>query len=695
MKKHFSFFVITFCFLAITGILSARDVIAPMNDYQIKKATSEKFPNYSGDNQYQVIHKNLKSPCRVVVVNEHNQPVEGVPVNFEVINTPKGATGSHLDKDFVKTDSNGVAENSFVLGSKEGEYEIAASIKSSSSHNFQIFIANARKSNWVFMVIIGLFGGLGLFLFGMNMMSEGLQKSAGDKMRTILSKLTYNRLIALSVGTFVTMVIQSSSATTVMLVSFVNSKLMRFKQTIGIILGAAIGTTITAQIIAFKLTDYSLLLIGIGFLLYLIPKKPVYKNVGEAILGFGILFFGMQVMSEAMYPLRSYEPFINILLQLENPLLGILVGAMLTALIQSSSAFIGIMIILGTQGFLTLEASIPLLIGANLGTAITAILASISANREAKQVALAHTLFKVAGALILVWWIPQFVRLIEWVSFVEPHQGLDASGYLPREIANAHTVYNVILTILFLPFTDIYARFINFLLPYKEEKEFLPVTKYLDESMLKTPSLALNLAKQEVLHMISIVRKMAVNIIIPFMEKRTDVIPLIDQYNIEVNFLRDEINDYILQITRQTIDKERAEEAFQLLYAVNEFEQIADIISSNLKSKAISWSSNVYEFSTRGKNEIMNYHIATLKQIDRAYELYQDFSLSKALKMKEKYEKFREMSFALEKQHYNRLTAEEEKTINSSKTHLELMTMLKLIGSHATNTARILIKNSM
>jgi phosphate:Na+ symporter len=470
---------------------------------------------------------------------------------------------------------------------------------------------------------------------------------------------------------------------------------MRFKQTIGIILGAAIGTTITAQIIAFKLTDYSLLLIGIGFLLYLIPKKSVYKNVGEAILGFGILFFGMQVMSEAMYPLRSYEPFINILLQLENPVLGILVGAMLTALIQSSSAFIGIMIILGTQGFLTLEASIPLLIGANLGTAITAILASLSANREAKQVALAHTLFKVAGALILVWWIPQFVRLIEWISFVEPHKGLEVTGYLPREIANAHTVYNVMLTLLFLPLTEIYTRFINFLLPYKEEKEFLPVTKYLDENMLKTPSLALNLAKQEVLHMISIVRKMAVNIIVPFMEKRTDMIPLIDQYDLEVNFLRDEINDYILQITRQKIDKERAEEAFQLLYAVNEFEQIADIISSNLKSKAISWSSTVYEFSTRGKNEIMNYHIATLKQIDRSYELYQDFSLSKALKMKEKYEKFREMSFALEKQHYNRLIAEEEKTINSSKTHLELMTMLKLIGSHATNTARILIKNSM
>lgn len=695
MKKHIHLFSITFCFLTITGVLSARDVPTPVNKYRIKKATSEKLPNFSGDNQSQVIHKNLKTPYRVVVVDEQNRPVEGVPVDFEVIIAPKGATGYHLDKNVVNTNSEGIAENNFVLGSKEGEYEVSASIKSSSFHNFLIFISNARKSNWVFLVVIGLFGGLGLFLFGMNMMSEGLQKSAGDKLRTILSKLTYNRLIALAVGTFVTMVIQSSSATTVMLVSFVNSKLMRFKQTIGIILGAAIGTTITAQIIAFKLTDYSLLLIGIGFLLYLIPKNPVYKNIGEAILGFGILFFGMHVMSEAMYPLRSYEPFINLLLRLENPVLGILVGAMLTALIQSSSAFIGIMIILGTQGFLTLEASIPLLIGANLGTAITAILASLSANREAKQVALAHTLFKVAGALILVWWIPQFVHIIEWISLVEPHQGLEASAYLPREIANAHTVYNVMLTVLFLPLTGIYTRFINFLLPYKEEKEFLPVTKYLDENMLKAPSLALNLAKQEVLHMISIVKKMAVNIIIPFMEKRTNVIPLIDQYEIEVNFLRDEINDYILQITRLKIDKDRAEEAFQLLYAVNEFEQIADIISSNLKSKAISWSSNEYEFSTRGKNEIMNYHIATLKQIDRAYELYQDFSLSKAIKMKEKYEKFREMSFALEKQHYNRLTAEEEKTINSSKTHLELMTMLKLIGSHATNTARILIKNGI
>lgn len=235
-------------------------------------------------------------------------------------------------------------------------------------------------------------------------------------MRSILTALTHNRVVALIVGAFVTMVIQSSSATTVMLVSFVQAELMTFVQTLGVILGADIGTTVTAQLIAFRITDYALLMIAVGFAFTMFARKDSHRNLGEAVLGFGILFFGMHLMSDAMVPLRTYEPFIRILRGLENPLLGLAVGTLFTALLQSSSAFIGIVIVLAQQGVLTLEAGIPLIFGANIGTSVTAGLASIGAKREAKLVALAHVLFKVGGVTLFVLWIPQFADMVRWLS---------------------------------------------------------------------------------------------------------------------------------------------------------------------------------------------------------------------------------------------------------------------------------------
>ncbi|MBW2562621.1 MAG: Na/Pi cotransporter family protein, partial [Deltaproteobacteria bacterium] len=242
----------------------------------------------------------------------------------------------------------------------------------------------SAEISWNFL-IIGLFGGLAFFLYGMEKMSEGMKKSAGNKMRSILGALTKNRVIGLVVGAFVTMVIQSSSATTVMLVSFVQADLMTFAQSLGVILGADIGTTITAQLIAFKLTDYALLMIAIGFSLRMFGKNDNLKNIGEVLLGFGILFYGMKLMSDAMSPLRTWPEFINIMKGLENPFLGLLIGAAFTALIQSSSAFSGIVIVLAQQGLITLEAGIPLVFGANIGTCITAGLASIGTSREAKR----------------------------------------------------------------------------------------------------------------------------------------------------------------------------------------------------------------------------------------------------------------------------------------------------------------------
>ena len=251
--------------------------------------------------------------------------------------------------------------------------------------------SGTQPISWFFLCA-SMFGGLALFLYGMEKMSTGLKRTAGNRMRSILAALTRNRVIAMFVGAFITMVIQSSSATTVMLVSFVQAGLMTFVQSMGVILGADIGTTVTAQLIAFKLTDYALLMIGIGFSLHMFGKRGMTKNVGDVILGFGILFFGMKLMSDAMKPLRTYAVFIDTMREMENPFFGILIGALFTSLVQSSSATTGVVIVLAQQGLLTLEAGIPLVFGANIGTCITAGLASIGTSREAKRVAMAHAI---------------------------------------------------------------------------------------------------------------------------------------------------------------------------------------------------------------------------------------------------------------------------------------------------------------
>ncbi len=312
-------------------------------------------------------------------------------------------------------------------------------------------------------LISGLFGGLAFFLYGMEKMSEGMKQSAGNKMRSILAALTKNRVMALFIGAFVTMVVQSSSATTVMLVSFVQANLMSFAQSLGVILGADIGTTVTAQLIAFKFTDYALLLAALGFAMRLFAKSDNMKNIGDVILGFGVLFFGMKLMSDAMEPLRKYPFFIDLMKDFENPALGLLVGILFTAVIQSSAAFIGIAIVLAQQGLISLEAGIPMILGANIGTCVTAALASIDTTREAKRVALAHALFKIAGVVLFIFWIPSYADIIRAIT------GKFSSG-TAREIANAHTLFNVSLALLFLPFTGIFARIIIKILPDKEEK---------------------------------------------------------------------------------------------------------------------------------------------------------------------------------------------------------------------------------
>jgi len=574
-----------------------------------------------------------------------------------------------------------------------------------------------QEISWTYL-IMGLFGGLAFFLYGMEMMSEGMKKTAGNQMRSILAALTRNRIFALGAGAFVTMVIQSSSATTVMLVSFVQAGLMNFTQSLGVILGADIGTTITAQLIAFKLTDYALAMIAIGFSLRMFSKSDKTKEIGNVILGFGILFFGMKLMSDAMKPLRTFPEFINLIKGLENPLLGLLVGTLFTGLIQSSSAFTGIVIVLAQQGFITLEAGIPLVFGANIGTCITAGLATIGASREAKRVAIAHVLFKILGVMLFIFWIPSFAKVITQMS------SYFGSTSTARQIANAHTIFNVSIGLFFLPMTGLLAAFILKIYPKKgEKKEEDPELEvwHLDESLIETPSLAIDLVRTEIARMSKILNRMLKAVLIPFIsdpdlirknpnisldEKNRLIMEIptqdeihthltllegIDLREKKIDYLDEKIYDYLTKIARQELNHEEAKEVFKMTTVTNDMESIGDIIHRNIlpllkKKKALN-----AEFSTEGKEELMRYHLKVVKQISRLRETFEEKDRTIANRVMAKVDEYTDLEEKFRLKHMNRVIQKKEKSLKTHEVHLELIALLKQINVYTINIAKTLL----
>jgi phosphate:Na+ symporter len=434
-------------------------------------------------------------------------------------------------------------------------------------------------------IVVGLFGGLALFLFGMEQMTDALKIVAGGKMKRLLARLTTNRFKAVFTGAFVTAVIQSSSVTTVLTVGFVSAGLLTLRQSIGIIMGAEIGTTVTAQIIAFKITQYALILVAAGFVLHFFARQRNLQRYGLMVMGFGLIFFGMNQMSEATYPLRTYQPFIDLMRQMDNPLLAILVSASFTGLIQSSSATIGIIIVLAGQGVISLEAGIALTFGANIGTSITALLASIGKPREAIRTAMIHILFNVMGVILWFGFIDQLAALIRWISPTAP--GLTGLAKLaaetPRQIANAHTVFNVGNTLIFIWFTKPLALLMQRLIPERPEALARSVQpRYLDPNLLKTPELALDRVRLELDRLGSSALQMARQALpTVFYGDEEDLLAL-SRMDDDVDALYDAIVDYLGQLSRRDLSTPQSVQLRSYMSIANNIESIGDMIETNL-----------------------------------------------------------------------------------------------------------------
>jgi len=629
-----------------------------------------------------------------VKVTREGKPLSGEKVCFFFTRKPPKTTEDALIPDLVITDKDGIAFTTATVGDQPGIYQVAAFLLGADGSPV-IFSINVHKQGWLIVLFLKLLGGVAVFLFGIFYMSDNIQKFGGHRFGEIIERYTSNRFKGLLVGTGVTALIQSSSATTVIVVGLINSGLMQFSQSIGIILGANIGTTITAQIVAFKLTDYALIIVFIGFLIRISSSVKKKKLAGDAIIGFGLLFFGMKIMSDVTIPLRTYQPFIDILLNLENPLVGVLVGGVFTAIIRSSSAATGVYIALSFQGLMPLEAAIPLILGANIGTSTNALLASIGTSRAAKRAALAHVIFNMAKVCAFLPFISWYRDLIFYIS---PHpDGITAlttfdqiAQYGPRMIANAHTVAKVIAVVIVIPFTPYLAKLCTLILPITEkEKAFKP--KYLNDDLLNYPRGALAVTKKEILRMGDHTLRMVNQIIITLKERKIESVDDIAFEDENIDILYKEIRPYLSRIAQEELDFEESLRETEIVIVAEELENIGDVISKSLVSSLTKCVEYNLWFSDEDWEHIVDYHGKVNAVLISALEAFQNDDLEKSQKIATSGGEMSIYYKALHIAHLQKHHKGVERTIQMSSLYMNILADFRHLYSLAINIANAVI----
>ncbi len=530
-----------------------------------------------------------------------------------------------------------------------------------------------------------LLGGLGLFLYGMKLLSEGLEAIAGDKLRNGLEALTKNRFAAVGVGAGVTAVIQSSSATTVMVVGFVNAGLMTLTQAINVGMGANIGTTITAQIVAFKATQLAPLILFAGILVMLFVKNRKYKKIGEIVSGLGILLFGMNVMGEAVMPLRDYEPFIKMLTEFQEPGIGLLAGTVVTAIIQSSSATMGIVQAFAMQGVIGLDSSVYVILGLNIGTCITAILASIGGTKTGKRTAIALLFFNIIGVAIF-FVLMQIFPIVDWVKSWTPNDPL-------RQLANFHTFFNVATTAMLIGFPVVLTKIAYFCIRGEDKRTEGKKLKYITKNTVETPTAAIAQSIQEVIRMTEISAtnfKYSVNSVVQRDEKLASEV--FEQESV-VNYLNHEITDVLSKVSQDEMSEVDSFIVTDLLHAIMDIERISDLATNIaeftilIKDKKIKLSKKAIEemeFMSSRVDETLEDVILAMKNKDR----------SLALKATEIEEEIDELEKKIKKNHVKRLK-KGECTPAASTLFSDMITIFERITDHTSNIAKILLRGDL
>ncbi|ABS33493.1 Na/Pi cotransporter family protein [Clostridium botulinum] len=534
----------------------------------------------------------------------------------------------------------------------------------------------------VFAMLTGLIGGLGLFIYGMNLMGDGLQNVAGERVKVFFEKVTSNPIKGVLTGVVVTGVIQSSSATTVMVVGFVNAGLMTLTQAAGVIMGANIGTTVTGQLVAFNVTAGAPLFVGVGTAIVLFAKKKKTKEIGNIILGFGILFMGMEIMKEAMAPLGQSEAFKSLALSLShNVFLGIVVGMGMTAIVQSSSATIGILIALSSNGVLPLSAALPILFGDNIGTCVTALLASIGASKNARKAALFHLTFNVIGTVIFAFILVPLTPFVRIITNLTP-------GDVGRQIANAHTLFNLINTFIQIWFIKYIVAFVNKMIPGSDPYEKM-APKYIDERLLENPTIAINQTIKEVVRMANKAKENLQLSIDAFEKNDLELVSKVYENEKLINILNKSITTYLVKLNNLKLSDKQLNLVGSMFHVVNDIERIGDHAENiiDLTSEKIE---KRIQFSDDAAYDIKHLFNYTLDSLTRTIEGFESNDVERSQSVMYIEEKIDNLEEQLRETNIKRLN-KGTCNANASAIFLDIINNFERVGDHCTNIAQTVI----
>ncbi len=535
-----------------------------------------------------------------------------------------------------------------------------------------------------------LIGGLGFFLFGIKIMSEGLRKVSSERLKKILTYLTKRKMIAMLVGAGVTALIQSSSAMTVMIVGFVNAGLMTLKQAIPVVLGANIGTTFTAWLVSFlavfKITHYALPAVGIGFLFMLIERKPGLKHWGEVIFGFGVLFVGIGFMKDAFEPLESSKRIMDIMVNFSHyPILGVIVGTAITMLLQSSSATIALVQLLALKGLIDFSAAIPIILGDNIGTTITAQIATIGGSTGAKRVAWAHTLFNVFGTAYMMFLVYSGVykRFIEWLV-----PGPFTTKNIMVHIALSHSAFNIFNAMVFLPITSWLQKLVEKLIP--ETGDVISVEpKFLDRLLLDTPILALDVSRREIIRMLGLARSALKNSFEVYSNGNVELVKKVERREEAVDNLQAEITRYLIAISMENLEHEEAEMIPVFIHSVNDIERIADQ-AENIVELGMRKLEKKLDLTEGAESELREMYDITMGMIEDVSLGLENNDIEYAKRALEKEDIINRMQMDLRNEHVKRLN-EGTCGVYAGMVFLDCVDFLEKIGDHLANIAQGLL----
>ncbi len=545
-------------------------------------------------------------------------------------------------------------------------------------------------------ISFAFFGGLGLFLFGLRFMSDALQSVAGNRMRTILEQGTRTPVRGVLTGTLATALIQSSSATTVLTVGLVNARLLTLRQAIGVVMGANIGTTMTAYLIGFNLKDYALPILGIGALIYMFSGNKKAKLIGQAVFGFGVLFYGLTIMGQGMKPLKDLPYFIHLMTSIEtHSELGVLIGMVFTFVVQSSSATIGVLQELAYQGAVTYQQAVPILFGDNIGTTVTALLASIGASVAARRTALTHFIFNALGTLIflplfLMGFFERIVILFTNYIFVliPGFAGSWETLNIKLQIAQTHAVFNISNTLIQLPLVAVLAFIVTKLIPDSEEEDLQQI-RYIDKRFLNNPAFALSQATRETMRMGQLAREAFSNAIEYFNTREQSLYKRSVVLEETIDSLEREITDYIVLVSERSLSSEDSHHAYIILQALNDIERIGDHCENIIEQAEYAAKNNV-SFSGEAQIELQNVIDVADETLDMAIKLLDQEDKAMAYKVIENEIIIDHLQDEYRKAHIRRLN-ERICNGNNGAVFLDMLANLERIGDHCNNIAHYIL----